>query len=92
MDKVLTLDYIVYEDIYYEGINTGEAIEGKTDDETEIYFNAHNLCDCPEDATIDRDLFNAYDYVKALKLGMKLAKEGYTDIKLNKKIEKEKYY
>lgn len=39
-----------------------------------------NLWDCPEDACIDRDLFSADDFIAAVKFGMLLAQDGYTDI------------
>lgn len=45
-----------------------------------LAFSVHNLCECPEDAIIGRDLFDADDYIRAVKTGMRLAQEGYTDI------------
>ena len=50
-------------------------------DDIFISFNVNNLNERPEDAIIDRDLFDAYDYIKAIKLGMKLREKGYKDIK-----------
>ena len=47
-----------------------------------VHFYVCNLNDCPEDAIIGRDLFNVSDYINTLKLGMKLAQEGYTEIKV----------
>ena len=37
--------------------------------------------ECPEDAVIGRDLFDEKDFIKAVKLGMELAKQGYDDVK-----------
>lgn len=45
-----------------------------------MQFSVGNLCECPEDAIIGRDLFDADDYIRAVKTGMRLAQEGYTDI------------
>lgn len=46
-------------------------------------FSVYNLSDCPEDAIIDRDLFNAYNYVNAVRYGMELARQGYEDIEVS---------
>ena len=35
-----------------------------------------------EDTTIYRDLFNVDDYLDAIRLGMELAREGYTSIEV----------
>lgn len=43
-------------------------------------FWVNNLCECPEDAIIGRDLFDASDFINAVEYGMNLAKLGYTDI------------
>lgn len=45
-----------------------------------IDFNVYNLSECPEDAIIGRDLFDAEDYIEALKKGIELAQMGYTNI------------
>ena len=58
-----------YDDIYYESINNDM-----------MAFSVSNLCECPEDAIIGRDLFDADDYIRAVRAGMRLAQEGYTDI------------
>lgn len=65
-------------------------IEDKCEGETEhnVYingenvFNAYDLDECPEDAIIGRDLFDGYDFIEAVKYGMELAREGYTDIEI----------
>ena len=48
-------------------------------------FSVSNLDECPEDATIGRDLFAANDYLDAVQFGMKLAKQGYDDIEVEEK-------
>ena len=40
------------------------------------------MCECPEDAIIGRELFDVHDYISTVKLGMELAKQGYTEIEL----------
>ncbi len=45
-------------------------------------FSVCNLSNCPEYAMIGRDLFDADDYLKAIKFGMNLAKQGYDDIQI----------
>lgn len=47
-----------------------------------MVFSVWNLNECPEDAVIGRDLFDEHDFINAVKLGMKLAQEGYTDCKI----------
>ena len=51
------------------------------DQNDNMVFSAWNLNECPEDAVIGRDLFNEKDFIKAVKLGMELAKQGYDDVK-----------
>lgn len=86
MKKILflTLDYNEddYEGIYRQNIE---------DKENDIHFCVGNLDDCPEDATINRDLFNANDYVRALNKGIELAEKGYTKVEIVKynKVEEE---
>lgn len=43
-------------------------------------FRVYDLTECPEDATIDRDLFDAGDYLRAVRYGIELAKEGYDEV------------
>ena len=52
-------------------------------------FRVSDLCECPEDAIIGRDLFTAYDFVEAVKFGMALARKGYTELELTKIIEED---
>lgn len=50
------------------------------DAQNHTIFSVHNLAGCPEDAIISRDLFEAHDFIAAVRFGMKLASQGYTDI------------
>ena len=52
------------------------------DPDVYLYFKAYDMCECPEDATLSRDLFDGEDYIRAIKLGMKLANLGYDDIEV----------
>lgn len=61
-------DYVRGHEIYY---NEGGV---------SIDFDAYNLNECPEDAIIGRDLFDAYDYIRALNKGIELAKMGYDQV------------
>lgn len=48
--------------------------------EDEMLFSVYNLNECPEDAIIGRNLFDADDYIKAVRYGMELARQGYDDV------------
>lgn len=72
MKKILKL-YV--EESYYEGI-TYEQVN----DEEKALFRVCNLNECPEDAIIGRDLFDAHDYLKAVRYGIELAKQGYDEV------------
>lgn len=67
-------EYEEYGDVYRQEI----LIDGR------IEFSVCNLNDCPEDAIINRNLFNAYDYMDAIEYGMKLAQQGYTELNIVK--------
>ena len=70
-----------YEDSY--GIEVGHVIQNDTKENgIEVEFRAYDLCECPEDATLNRDLFNGYEYISALELGMKLAQLEYDSIEV----------
>ena len=49
------------------------------------YYHVNDLCDCPEDAIIGRDLFSVWDFINAVELGMGLAAKGYTGIEVEEK-------
>lgn len=82
MKKTLTL--IISEDTY-EMCETSHEVM----DDNHLIFSCYNLCECPEDAIIGRDLFDGWDYIKAIEFGMKLAREGYTEIELEINKEEE---
>ena len=74
-----------YNDPYYTGSHdlqwNYDNFKGK--------FYVYNLSDCPEDAIIGRDLFDAYDFIHAVEFGINLARKGYTKIKLTEIKENE---
>lgn len=52
------------------------------DKKNNIDFAVSNFNYSPEDAIIDRGLFNADDYVNVLNKGIELAKKGYDKVNL----------
>lgn len=53
--------------------------EAWIDDEMyECDFSVYDLCECPEDAIIGRDLFDIKKYAEAITLGFQIACDGYT--------------
>lgn len=52
-------------------------------EDEKIRFYVYDLTECPEDATIERDLFNGADFIHALQLGFDIAKRGYDKIVVN---------
>lgn len=78
MDKILRVNFITVKDSW--GDVHGHELDSP--DSEKFTFTAYNMCECPEDATVDRDLFNGYDYLTAIQLGMELAREGYTSIEV----------
>ena len=48
-------------------------------------FSVYNLCECPEDVIIGRDLFDADDFIYAVRLGMDLRDKGYTDLQITER-------
>lgn len=49
------------------------------------HYRVHNLWDCPEDATIQRDLVPAEEIIDWIRFGMELAQKGYDDIEVSYK-------
>ena len=78
MDKILHVNFITVIDRW--GDVCGHKLNSP--DSKKFVFTAYNLCECPEDATVNRDLFNGDDYLDAIRLGMELAREGYTSIEV----------
>lgn len=52
------------------------------DNDMQLVFDVNNFTFCPEDAIIDRGLFNASDYIRALNKGIELAKAGYDRVEI----------
>lgn len=72
-------DYIIY---FSDNENYEEHCQKVwSDNEDEkLWYMVYDLTDYPGDATIERDLFSGYDFIKAIKLGMRLAQQGYDNI------------
>lgn len=71
--------------IWEEDSNWGEnypRAEILVDSEDNKLYAVKNLYEYPEDACITRDLVSAYEIVDFIKLGMKLAVEGYTSVQV----------
>ena len=66
-----------------DGFDTYHRIEDVTNDpDVNLSFRVRNLCECPEDATLFRALFNGWDYIGAIELGMQLSNLGYDSIEV----------
>lgn len=80
MSKEFKLKLEVSKD-YWE-IEDGHRVTNITEDAAvgDIRYSVHDLTECPEDATLYRDLFSGLQYIDALRLGMKIAKAGYDTI------------
>lgn len=72
--KLFDLDAPEGYDYYYEH----QAVIDP--DSNKVVFYVSNLADCPEDAIIGRDLFDAHDWLKAVEFGIGLALKGYTGV------------
>jgi hypothetical protein len=62
----------------YEGVTSQKVWSDNP--EEKVCFRVCNLCECPEDAIIGRDLFDANDFIRAVELGFRIAKRGYDKI------------
>lgn len=67
---------LVEEEDEYNSITSSQTVY----DGDKAVFDVWNLDECPEDAIIDRSLFDAYDWLRAVKYGIELAQKGYTDV------------
>ena len=74
MKKVLT----IYEQKDKYGDLRGQEVCDKENETT--LFRCYNMDECPEDAIIGRDLFSAYNFIRAVELGIELAKAGFDGI------------
>lgn len=72
-EKVKALALVDEEDDW--GMCSQEVYDGGSQ-----LFRVYDLCDCPEDAIIGRDLFDAHQWLEAVRYGMELAKQGYTSV------------
>lgn len=52
------------------------------DDGSTHTFEVSDLCNTPEDAVIGKKLFDADDFIYAIRLGMDLRDKGYTDLQI----------
>lgn len=73
-----------YNDPFYVGRQTILSEDNRP------LFSVSNLANCPEDAIIARDLFNASDWIAAVRFGIRLAKQGYTDINVTDVIQEDR--
>lgn len=48
--------------------------------EEKTLYSVCNMCECPEDASIERNLVSAFEYIDILNAGIKLAKQGYDKV------------
>lgn len=72
-----------YHDEDYYGHEFCHEIQNVTKDpDISVHFKAYDMCECPEDAMLNRDLFNGDDYIEAIELGMLLANLGYDSIEV----------
>lgn len=72
-----------YHDKDYYGHEFYHEIQNVTEDpDVTVYFKAYDMCECPEDAMLNRDLFNGDDYIEAIELGMLLSNLGYDSIEV----------
>ena len=76
--KTLTLKIYEKFDRYDDYVRSHEIY--CNEDGVSIDFDAYSLNKYPEDAIIGRDLFDAYDYIRALNKGIELAKMGYDQV------------
>lgn len=74
MEETVKVFRLVEEVDDYEGITCSQEVY----DGNKRVFSVWNLTDCPEDAIIDRSLFSADQWLRAVRYGMELAKQGYT--------------
>lgn len=85
MNNVFNVDIITERDEW--GDPCYQKVKPSADNFEGEFLNPHysvsNLTESPEDATITRDLFSAYQYVDALRLGMKIAQAGFDEIHIN---------
>ena len=57
-----------------------KVIEEIDDYIDEIRYQEVLMYECPKDATIERDLVSAFEYIDILNAGIELAKQGYDKV------------
>lgn len=73
---------------YVFRITDNEKDEGRRQEvwsdnrEEDVWFCVKDLNETPEDAVVGRDLFDAQDFIAAVRLGIRIAKRGYDDIEI----------
>lgn len=72
-------DYIIYFSDNEDYDSHCQKVWSDNEDE-KLWYMVYDLTDCPEDATIERDLFSCRGFVEAVRLGMRLAQRGYDNI------------
>lgn len=78
MEESIKVFKLVEEEDEYNSITSSQTVY----DGDKAVFDVWNLDECPEDAIIDRSLFDAHDWLGAVKYGIELARQGYTDVGL----------
>lgn len=53
------------------------------------HYSVYNMWECPEDATIQRELVSAEEIVDWIRFGIELAQKGYDDIEVSYKASEE---
>lgn len=76
MEEIIKIFKLVEEEDEYNSITSSQTVY----DGDKMVFDVWNLDECPEDAIIDRSLFNAFDWLRAVKYGIELARQGYTNV------------
>lgn len=66
----------------YNGWDTRSQNVYDADDGSNVYYVRDLAADCPEDATISRDLMSAHDWLEVVNYGIELGKQGYDKAEL----------
>lgn len=74
--KEYKVEVIEEYDDYVDAIRYQEVISP----EDKSIYSVCSMWDCPEDATIERDLVSAFEYIDILNAGIELAKQGYDKV------------
>ena len=76
MEESIKVFKLIEEENEYIGITSSQTVY----DGDKTVFDVWNLDECPEDAIIDRSLFDAHEWLSAVKYGIELARQGYTGV------------